>query len=561
MVRDLSQVDGKEFDLIVVGGGMYGVCAAWDAARRGLRVVLLERRDYCSGTSANHFKVVHGGIRYLQHLDFKRVRESSRERNILLRIAPHLVRPLPFVMPTYGHGMKGKEILRAGLSLYDLLTFDRNTGIDDPEGIIPRSGVLSRDEVIELFPGVEQKGLTGGAIFYDGQMYNPPRLALSFLRSAVQEGAVAANYTEVTGFLQRGNRIRGVKARDLMSGRRIEVRSKVVLNTAGPWAHHLLQTGLHLDVVPRPVFSRDLALVVSRKPTTKYGVAYTTVTVDVDSVLDRGGRHLFAVPWRDVTLVGVWHKVFAGPPDQIKATEDELQVFLDEINTANPDIGLVLDDIELVNMGLTLFGEESRQGLNKMSFGKRSLLIEHQHTHNVEGLITLIGVRATTAQAMAEQAVDLVCKKIGQGLAGRGANLKQIFGGQIGNLASHRQEAVAQYGTTLGNDVTNALVRNYGSEFEGIIKYANEDTSLADTLGSSPVLKAEVIHAIREEAAQKLVDVVFRRTDLGTAGNPGDQVIRLCAELMAEELNWTADRTREEVAAVMSCFPPINRKL
>ncbi len=166
MKKNLQKLGKNEYDLIVVGGGIFGACAAWDAASRGLKVALLEKKDFSHATSANHLKMVHGGIRYLQHGDVVRVRESCRERTALLKIAPHLVRPLPIVMPTYGHGKRGKAVLGLGVSLYDLLTLDRNKPIADEGRRIPGGSLITRQEVLNYFPGIEQRGLTGAAVFY-----------------------------------------------------------------------------------------------------------------------------------------------------------------------------------------------------------------------------------------------------------------------------------------------------------------------------------------------------------------------------------------------------------
>ena len=257
MKRDIAALDKKEYDLIVIGGGIFGICAVWDAALRGLSVALLERGDFSHATSANSFKLVHGGIRYLQHADIARVRESSRERSVLLRIAPHLVHPLPIIMPTYGNGMRGKETLRIGLLLYDILTFDRNRGIRDPKRRIPPGRIISRQECLEVFPHLEHQGLTGAAVFYDAQMYNPTRLALAFLKSAVEAGVDAANYVQVTEFIRDRNRVIGVKAEDTLTGNDLEIRGKVVVNAAGPWAYRLLNRSLGVRPSSSPSFSRD----------------------------------------------------------------------------------------------------------------------------------------------------------------------------------------------------------------------------------------------------------------------------------------------------------------
>ena len=213
MERDPSKLQRNKYDLLVIGGGIYGACVTWDAALRGLSVALVEKGDFASATSANSLKIIHGGLRYLQHGDFKRMRESIRERRTLMEIAPHLVHPLPVLIPTFGHGMQGREVLSLALMINDLIGFDRNR-LDDPEKHICRGRVISRRECLELLPGIHKKDLTGGAIFHDAQVYNSERLVLSFIRSAEKAGAELANYVEVTGFIQNSSRHSLVNSRD-----------------------------------------------------------------------------------------------------------------------------------------------------------------------------------------------------------------------------------------------------------------------------------------------------------------------------------------------------------
>ena len=553
MHRDLTKLSENDYDLVVVGGGIFGVCACWEAVLRGLSVALLEKGDFSHATSANHFKIAHGGIRYLQHGDIYRVRESSHERSALLRIAPHLVSPLPIVIPTYGHGLKGRAVLGTGMLIYDLLTVDRNKGLQKGKKI-PRGKILSRDQVLELFPDIERKSLTGGAVFYDGQIYNPPRIAVSFLKSAAEKGLDAANYVEVTGFLKNKNRIFGVAAKDNLSGNELEIRGKVVLNTSGPWAHKLLMETLNLDVNPAPTFSRDLALVVKKEAKTDFGLALTTKTEDADSILDRGGRHLFIVPWRNYTLIGVWHKVFENRPENIAVTDEELEDFINEINRIYPSMELSINDISMINTGLTLFGSTDKQGKMKMSFGKRSRIIDHKNEHRLEGLLTLIGVRATTARGMAERVINLVYKKLGKNAPKSNTDRIPIYGGDFDDLAKLLSDGCLQYGGKFGNDVIQRLVYNYGSRYTDIVKYFNENQMLVKQIDGSKVLKAEIVHAVREEMAQKLSDVVFRRTDLGTAGHPGNNALNTCTQIMAHELGWNERQMKKELDEVITTF-------
>lgn len=553
--RDISVFAEREYDLIIIGGGIFGICAAWDASLRGLSVALIERKDFVSRTSANSYKIIHGGIRYLQHADWVRIRSSCKERNALLRIAPHLVQPLPIVIPTYGHGKKGRELLTAGLMAYDLMTFDRNRGIKDPDRHIPASSFLCRQRVLELFPTLAQQGLTGALIFWDGQMYNPTRLALSFLRSAVAAGTKAANYVEATSFLRSGDRILGIQSLDILTGRSFQIRGRVVLNAAGPWAERLLKMQLGLALKPKETYSRDAYFVVPRHLTKKYALAVPGLTKDPDAILSREARHLFIVPWRDYTLIGVWHTVYEGEPDDFTMTARELQGFIDEINCAYPGLDLRLDDISMWNAGLVLFGE-NEPGTTNLSYGKRSRIIDHAKSHQLEGLVTLIGVRYTMARGDAAKAIDLVSAKLNRKVRRPATERIPIYGGQIEYFEEFVLRTTQQHcQEKLQPEIMRALLHNYGSEYKRVLRYIDEESRWAETLGTSKVIKAEVIHAVREEMSIKLVDVVFRRTDLATGDNPGDKTLQICAKLMALELGWDSERIQQEFDEVRKMFP------
>lgn len=554
MKRNVAALADKEYDLVIVGGGIFGICAAWDATLRGLSVALLERGDFAHATSANCFKMVHGGIRYLQHADLYRVRESSHERNVLLRIAPHLVHPLPVVIPTYGHGVKGKEFLRAGLLAYDLITFDRNQGIADPQKRIPPGHVISRQECLRLFPGLDRNGLTGAVIFYDAQMHSPARLALSYLKSAVQAGADAANYTEVTNFLRRGDRIIGVEAEDVLTGDKIEIRGRIVLNAAGPWAERLLDRGMGLRLTPELAYSRDAFVVVERPLTDRYALAVQGRTADPDAIVSRGRRHLFIVPWRRYSLIGVWHVVHRGKPDAFTVTKEDLQGFIDEMNEAYPPLALTLGDVSMWNAGLILFGN-NEQGATDLSYGKRSVLVDHASDHGVHGLLSMIGVRYTTSRGVARKAIDLVCDKLAKARPTCTTATTAIYGGRIERFEDYLRQATLQESPALSAEVMHALLRNHGSEYKQVLKYIHQDPQYAETLAETTVTKAEVVHAVREEMAHKLGDIVFRRTDLGTGGNPGEHALRECADLMASECGWDKARVAKELAEVKAAFP------
>lgn len=554
MQRSIAALTEKEFDLVVVGGGIFGACAAWDAALRGLSVALVERGDFCEATSANHFKMIHGGVRYLQHGDINRIRESSRERSALLRIAPHLTEPLPIVIPTYGHGLQGKEFLGCGLRLYDLLTFDRNRYVEDLRQQIPPSRFISREECLRLYPGIEKKGLTGAAIFCDGQIYNPPRLALSFIQSAAERGAIVGNYMEVEKFLLSQGQVSGVEVRDRLDGATFSIRGKMVLNATGPWAQWLLKS-LHDSLPQREFsFSRDAYFVVRRPLVGNHALTVSAATSDPDAVFSRGNRHLFLVPWRNYTLVGVWHVVHTQKPDDFTVTEGELITFLNEVNSACPWLNLSLADISRWHAGLVLFGE-NKPGEKDLSFGKRSQLIDHEKENNCRGLISLIGVRATTARGVAEKAIDLVVKKLGKTLESSQTACTPIFGGQIESFDEFLAESTRNRPSGMCPSVMQSLCKNYGINWKMVLRYAEKGLKDFLPLGTSDVLKAEIRYAVKEEMAQKLSDVVLRRTDLATGEWPGDEALQQCAEIMAIELCWDTHRVKQEIDEVKKYFP------
>ena len=474
--RDLGALVEREHDLVVVGGGIHGVAAAWDAAQRGLATALVEADDFGSGVSWNSLKTIHGGLRYLQTLDLPRMRESIRERSTLLRIAPDLVRPLPFVVPTSGHGPKGREALAVALHLNDWIGADRNRGLP-PDRRIPPGRLLSRSEVLGLFPGLPEGGLNGGALWTDAQVGSSERLTLGFLHAAAGAGAAVANRLEVTGVLRAGGRVVGVRARDRVTDGVIEVRSRMVLNVAGPGMDRILA----LAGIERPPVSllHAVNLVLRRGVVTTHALGAS-----------RGGRFLFLVPWRDRSIVGTGYS--PGDADH----RGGVSRFLEEAQVAYPWAGLAASDVALVHRGLVP-GRRDAGGLVT-----RHLLLDHERRDGVAGLVSLQGVKYTTARAVAEEAVDLVVRRLGR------------------PAAPCRTAAIPL-----------ALARPLQGPLEERVRFA-----------------------VREEMALGLADAVLRRLDLGTAGRPGDEETDTVAGVMARELSWRPDRVAAERAALESRY-------
>jgi len=553
MRRDLARLADTVFDVVVIGGGVCGAAVAWDAALRGLSVALLERTDFCAETSAWSLKVVHGGIRYLQHLDFKRVRESCRERSALLRIAPHLVHPMPFVVPTYGHGLQGSEALAAAFLLLSAVTPDRNRGIADPERRIPAGRLVSRRQLLEWFPHLEPTHPAGAGVFCDGQMYNPPRLVWEFVRSAAERGAVAANYCEVTGLLREGDRVTGVRVTDRMDGGQVDVRARTVVNASGPFAEQIyVKQGLRPE--RRIPLSRDMALVIGKPLVTGRALAAQTSYKDPDAVLSRGNRHVFLVPWRNHTLIGVNSRVWPGDPYALKVTEAEVAGFVDEIRAAAPQFGITLDDVAMVYAGLLPFGQNDA-GAVDLSFGKRSHLIDHEAADGVKGLVSAISIRFTTARGLAEQATDLVFRKLGKAPPPCPTQHTPLLGARFDRFTGLAQTISAALGVAPGDGAASHLAHNHGSAYGDVLRVAETVPRGREHIAGSDTLRAEVVHAVREEMALTLADCVFRRTDLGTGGNPGDAALDETADLMAEELGWTPEHRARELAGVLARYP------
>lgn len=556
MKRALIELTRNVYDLLIIGGGIYGAWVARDAALRGLSVVLVEKSDFAAATSANSQKIVHGGFRYLQHADVKRMRQSLCERSTLMRIAPHLVHPLPVLIPTFGHGMRGKEVLALALMVNDLVGVDRNYLLDDSQKHIPRGYVISREEVLQLLPGIYQQNLTGGAIFYDAQVYNTERMLLSILRSAEKSGATLANYVEVTGFLQSGNRVIGVKARDVFTGEVLDIQAKIVVNAAGPWVDDVLQL-LDGDYQNRKVLlSKAISIVVKHQLIPKYAVGVSSPFrfQDDDTILDKGFRFLFIAPWRSYSLIGTAHTPYYGNPNDFSITEKDIQSFIDEVNKVYPASSLKWKDVSFFNGGLLPMDGSSNSGVR---LTKKYRIWDHMQDQGVEGLISVVGVKYTTARNVAEKTLNVVFSKLGKQSPRCLTAVTPVYGGHIGRFNDflYLAQEIENKVWGLDTEVIRHLIYNYGSEYSQMFRYFEENPNWKQTVNNtSQVIKAEVVYGVREEMAQKLADVVFRRTELGAAGNPGETALKNCAAIMARELNWDQVRIQRELDEVRAVF-------
>jgi glycerol-3-phosphate dehydrogenase len=540
--RDPAALSRPVYDLAVVGGGIYGICAAHEAARRGLAVCLVEQADFVSATSSNSLKTVHGGLRYLQHADLRRMRESIRERALLLRTAPHLVRPLPFVIPTYGSGLRSKAVMRAALFLNDVIGFDRSAGVREGRRI-PPGRVIGREEVRAIIPDLDARGLTGGAVWYDCQIANTERLALAYLRAAVESGATCANYVEATRLLLRDGQVHGLQARDRLSGDYFDIQARMVLNAAGPWADRLLHTIPGARKATRFHPSKAMNL-VTRRLFGDHAIGFTVPSEfrDSDAILNKGTRLFFVVPWKQFSLIGTRHLPYQGDPDDFRITEDDIALFLGEIQTACPSAGLSRKDVLAVLGGL--LPEVPQPGPHEVQLVKHSRVDDHA-SDGAEGLISAIGVKWTTARLTAEEAVTLVERRLRPGDTPRLPAERPLPGGDLEPLDVPPREQVPA-GVSPGS--MRHLLENYGSTARELLDYVRPDPSLgAELVAGSPVIGAEIVYGVEQEMAQQLDDVVLRRTELAAGGHPGTEALRRCAELMGSVLNWSRERREAEI--------------
>ncbi|HHL71340.1 MAG TPA: glycerol-3-phosphate dehydrogenase/oxidase [Bacteroidetes bacterium] len=553
MKRNVARLAAQQYDVIIIGGGIYGAWAAWDAALRGLTVALLEKEDFGGATSSNSLKIIHGGLRYLQHADIKRMRESIHERAVLMRIAPQYVHPLPCVMPTYGHGIKGREVMRIALFLNDLIGFDRNRGAA-PQKFMPRGGVLSKKELLNILPGIDENKLTGGALWYDCQVYNSERLLISVLRGAANKGAELANYAPVTGFLRRGNRIEGVRVRDALENRDYDVRGKIVLNAAGPWINKTL--GL-ADAAPEKPFklSKAMNLVVRRQLIARYGAGIPSKYEfkDADAVINKGSRLLFFTPWRHYTLIGTTHVPYEGDPDDFAITEEDITTFLDEFNAAYPAKAVQREDICHVYGGLLPMDGVAANGRD-VTLSKHYRLIDHARQDELEGLVSLLGVKYTTARDVATRSVDLLCKKLQQKQPTR-TEETPIPGGDIPSFDTYLEEEKAKRAWGLAPQTIEHLIYNYGTLYPQVLAAIDDNPALAgQACEHEQVVLAEILHGVREEMAINLRDAMMRRTELASAGFPGEQALQRAARVMAAELGWDEEETERQKDKVREVF-------
>lgn len=536
MQRQAEQLAEREFDVLVVGAGVFGACIAHDASLRGLSVALVDRGDFGGGASANSLRIVHGGLRYLQQFNLRRMRCSIRERATWLRIAPHLVRPLRFVVPTHGLGARSRSVFGAAFAIDGLVGMGRNRGLD-PLRCIPRGRVLNRDEACAVLGELMPENATGAALWHDAQMIHSERLTLAVVQSAHAAGAVAVNYVEVQRLLSEGSRVVGAKARDVLTGAEFSIRSSLTVNAAGPHIARLSAVG------DGPKLVRGVNLLTRR------------LAGDVAVGLrGRGGRMVFITPYGSHSLVGTDYLPYV--EGRVGVDAGEVERFIAEIRESCPAIQLELDDVCAVQVGCipVANGPDEPGGLR---FLEDDIVVYHERDRGPGGLISVAGTKYTTARATAERVVDELCRTMGVRCP-CATEKTPLWGGDIEGLEEAESSAVGRWGSLANPERIHNMFALYGTQL-GEVSGATCERS-AEVVDASGVLKAQVLYAVRCEMAVKLVDVVFRRTDLAsqvitpTREGENPSPIEIAGATMAAALGWSDSRLKkelEEVGAVL----------
>lgn len=535
--RDFEALGSSTWDVLVVGGGIHGLATALDASARGLSVALVEAGDFAAATSFNHQRTAHGGLRSLQSGRIGYARESIRERRALARIAPRLLRPLPFMIGTYRSIVKNRLALRAAFRFDAWLGRHRNDGLE-PELHLPVAKLTSRAATLKLFPGVRQDGLTGGANWYDYQIVYSSRLAIAFAEGADARGARLVNYAEAIAALKESGRVSGMRVRDRLTGAEIDVRARITVNCAGARIAQVM--GL-FGVTGQNVPMAMAMNLVTSKPASDMAVAAPA------AVRAEPGRMLTLTPWHGRALIGTWlSDDFAASPDAVPTT-GEIDAFIAEANSAFPALKLTRGDVTLVHRGVV--------PATKGAGGRPEILptpqiLDHA-PHGAPGAMTVVGVKFTTARAVGARAAGAAARTLGTPSRATDTDRAILPGAGIADHEALAIETARAVGLELAPPIIRHITTIYGDRCAAIVRLMAEKTDWRMPLvPGRPTVGAEVIHAMRNESACTLADIVIRRTELGAMGHPGDDMLKAIANVAAEELGWDAGQQANEIAAV-----------
>jgi glycerol-3-phosphate dehydrogenase len=520
-----SDIENLTFDVIVIGAGINGAGIARDAAMRGLKVLLMDKGDLASGTTSWSTRLIHGGLRYLEHGELGLVRESLRERERLLRIAPHLVKPLPMLIPIYENARRGKLIIRAGMIAYDLLSFDKS---------LTRHHLLSREEALVRAPGLNPEGLRGAAIYYDAQIEYAERLVFENALSASQHGAAVLTYARVDKFIVENEEVRGVEFTDVLDNTVHVARSLVTVNVSGPWVDDVL-SGTSRRADRMICGTKGSHLIVDEFQ----GAPVDTLYVEAEA----DGRPFFIIPWNGAYLIGTTDLPYNGNLDEVKADDAEIDYLLKETNRVIPQARLNRDAIRYTYSGVRPL--PCRKDTDPKSITRRHFIRDHAPT--LGGFISIVGGKLTTYRNLSEQTVDLLYKKLGRKQPVCRTAEELLPGASAEDMASFGEQFKVE--SNLPEAVAKRLLRIYGTRAKDVLKLAASEVELLKTVNPlTGAIGAEILFSFRQEMAQTLTDCLMRRTLLGLNAAAGLDAVEPAARLARKYLGWDDDRVAREIA-------------
>ncbi|MEO7276291.1 MAG: FAD-dependent oxidoreductase [Vicinamibacterales bacterium] len=525
--RDLTRLAAGSYDLLVIGGGIAGLTIAYEASSRGLRTALVDAADFGGATSFNLQKTAHGGLRSLQSGRLDRALESIHERRALARIAPWLLRPLPFLVGTYRSWTRSRLALRAAFTIDGMLGRRRNDGLE-PELHLPVPRLLSKAAMLRLFPGINPDGLTGGAQWYDYQMVEAERLTFAFAEAADRRGADLANYVEAVAATREGPRVTGMEARDTLTGRTFTISARATVNATGART----ATVMALFGDPRPVPMLKAMNLITTVPASDIALAAPSAT----------GRMLTLVPWRGCALIGTSQSPLAAGASGTSVTSAEVAAFVGEANSAFPSLGLTPARVSLVHRGIVPAAGDGRTDLR--SHGS---LIEHAG----RSAFSVLGLKYTTARRVAEQTVDAIARTLKVAARPSRTAVAMLPGASIADHEALAIETARALHLEVPPRTLTHLTTRYAERAADIVRLMKERPEWMEPLDRGcAATGAEVIHVIRQEMAVHLTDILMRRTALGAAGHPGRAVVEACAAIAGRELGWDAARIADEIRAL-----------
>jgi glycerol-3-phosphate dehydrogenase len=524
--------DNLQFDVIVIGAGVNGAGIARDAAMRGLKVLLLDKGDIGSGTSSWSTRLIHGGLRYLEHGEFRLVRESLRERACLMAIAPHLVRPIPLLVPVYEKARRGWWTIRAGMIGYDALSFNKS---------LPRHRMLSVAETLQQAPALNRDGLHGAAVYFDAQVEFAERLVLENVLSAVAHGATLFTYARFEKLIVEKGILRGVQftCKDDSEVARHTAYADIVVNAAGPWVDQVL-SGSNVSG-PRLIGgTKGSHIIVTTFP----GAPATAIYVEAET----DGRPFFIIPWDGKFLIGTTDSRYQGDLDDVQIAGDEIDYLLRETNRVFPVARLTREQILYTYSGvrpLPFTGDKNAQAITRRHF------IRAHPT--VRGLFSIVGGKLTTYRSLAEETVDLILKQLpthlnrGHTLEGMTAHhplpgaVTADCGAFCANFKQHSRLPAA---------TNDRLLRIYGTRVSLLLNLIAQDASLTRVFDSETgALSVEVVFAFRHEFATTLADCMLRRTMVGLNSSRGLTAVEAAGAIARKYLGWTERRVEQEIVA------------